>query len=152
MLELNNGKLVFCMETKESGWPSCEYTMPADFTGKWHDIVLVIDGSGTKDGIGMFVDENFVSNGTQKESVFTTSAAPFAIGADLRVDSENGTDDPFPADGGYISDFRFYNLSTAAEEIAEDFVLTEYAGNTGGTDIKELLKDVTPTASLMPNP
>lgn len=140
-----------------SQWPLAAYKIPDGWTGKWHDIVIVFDGKGTKNSMGFFVDGEFVNNKT--DYVGTIGTSDYLNGQvtnTLRPFTICGkADEPgqvFTKENGFLAGFKFFDVSEVAPEIAGKINLAELGNANGAAIIKYLLDAKDRTAHITATP
>lgn len=153
----NVPKLRLGMMGINEDWPVASYTIPEGWTGKWHDIVIVFDGKGTKNSMGFFVDGEFVANETEhigtigeKDNVASANGdplRPFTIcGKAEELDQE------FTKDYGYLAGLKFFDVSKVAPELVEEIDLSNLGNEHGAAMIKYMLDAKDRTAHITATP
>ena len=153
----NVAKLRLGMMGINEDWPLASYTIPDNWTGKWHDIVIVFDGKGTKDSMGFFVDGEFVANGTdhigtigEKDNVASSNGdplRPFTI-----CGKAEELNQVFTKDDGYLAGLKFFDVSKVAPELVDEINLSELGNEHGAAMIKYMLDAKDRTAHITATP
>ncbi|MCI9416431.1 MAG: leucine-rich repeat protein [Eubacterium sp.] len=137
--------------------PLASYDIPAEWTGKWHDIVIVFDGKGRQNSMGFFVDGEFVPNKTNyagtignsdyKDGAMTTALRPFMI-----CGKADESDTVFTKEDGFLAGFKFFDVKAVASDIVEKIDLSQRGNRNGAAIIKYLLDAKDRTAHVTATP
>ncbi len=104
-VQLKNGKLVLWM--LYDGYPTEEFALSADeHTGKWLDVVLVINGKDKKQRLYVNGGAS-ADNGGGGTVNLTSSSEPFTVGY-----RSGGDGLSFTNNIGYLADIKFYDCGT----------------------------------------
>lgn len=153
----NVAKLRLGMMGINEDWPLASYTIPDNWTGKWHDIVIVFDGKNTKDSMGFFVDGEFVANGTDHiGTIGEKDNVPSSNGDPLRPFTICGKAEElnqvFTKEDGYLAGLKFFDVSKVAPELVDDINLSELGNEHGAAMIKYMLDAKDRTAHITATP
>ncbi len=110
----NNKLLIFMNSNTDHGWPQQNFSIDQNFVGKWHDVLMVVDGNRQRlyvDGVASVNDGDRPEGATALENP-SGGVQPFTLGYNLSDTDESGhsTVDSqiFTKDDGYIARFKFY--------------------------------------------
>lgn len=87
-----------------NSWPTLRYTLPANFYGKWHDVLVAFDGKGN---IAIFIDGE--GNAMVNQALLSqVTGQKFTIGYNPSKANQMPAYQPFTAEQGYLADLKMY--------------------------------------------
>jgi hypothetical protein len=107
----SNGTLTF--DLNQDGSHLIRKTTSATVNnGIWHQVLVSYDGSGSANGVKIYIDSTNVSASTNYDSITGDSVSV----TNLQIGARDGANSPFI---GQIDDVRIYNYALSAEQVKQ---------------------------------
>ena len=162
MKESNRTILRFQISGNSSPWPAWKYTIDDSFLRKWHDIVIVADGKGNANSVGLFVDGKYCNErvGSGIPEIPTTDGSgalrPFTICDKDKTNESASSNYYFTKEDGYIARLRFHNINQmdplGEKGLAEKINISALGTKHAAEMIQLLLDAEQPTARITATP